>query len=239
MDGVPHGHGTATNMAQAYTYTGQWVHGWRVHGRETHTDWTYEGQYLVDEFHGRGVHEAREAHYKGIFDEGHFRHGTVTYPDGTVYTGQWSNYKMNGRGTRSQADGHTYSGEWCEGYLTDGEHLAPNGRKYVGEFSKGVYEGRGTLIRINGTKCTGRFRNGRLHGSGTLHRVGGSSAPFIWQHGRYVSHGSWERCDSICTLPVQTIKTTDVAVSEKVDDVCWHHSSPAFFLVLCQIRTHS
>ena len=237
VDGVPHGCGTATGTVQPYTYTGEWDNGWRVHGQETHADWTYEGQYLVDEFHGQGVHEAREAQYKGIFDEGNFRHGTVTYPDGTVYTGQWANYKMNGRGTRSHADGHTYSGEWREGYLTYGEHLAPNGRKYVGEFSKGVYEGRGTLIRTSGTKCTGRFHKGKLHGSGTMHRVGGTIAPFIWQHGCYVSHGSWERCDSFCTLPVPTATTTDVTDSEEADGSYSHRQSPTFFLVLCQIRS--
>lgn len=238
VDGVPHGRGTATNMEQAYTFTGQWANGWRVHGRETHTDWTYEGQYLVDEFHGRGMHDTHKARFIGTFDDGHFRHGRVVYPDGTIYKGQWSNYKMNGRGMRWQADGHTYSGEWCEGQLTNGQHVTPE-QKYVGPFVNGQYAGRGTLIYEDGTHCCGWFRNGFLHGSGTMTRVGGQSAPCIWVEGKRVSCGAWVQTSvpSLLHASQHTSKDNNCQSLE----MATQHKLPTtvFLLVLCQIRTQT
>ena len=47
--------------------------------------------------------------------------GTLIYPDGTNYTGQWKDALPNGQGTRTYAGGKTYTGQWKD--------ALPNGQR--------------------------------------------------------------------------------------------------------------
>ncbi|MBW2143580.1 MAG: hypothetical protein JRG75_04195, partial [Deltaproteobacteria bacterium] len=41
--------------------------------------------------------------------------GTMTYPDGSKYEGQWKDEKRNGQGTMSFSDGGKLVGQWKDG----------------------------------------------------------------------------------------------------------------------------
>lgn len=70
----------------------------------------------------------------------------------TIYNGEFSQDKKNGRGTLTYKDGS----------------------RYVGEFINDEKEGRGTLISINGDKYIGNWRHNQQNGYGVMNAVDGS-----------------------------------------------------------------
>ena len=72
--------------------------------------------------------------------------GSLTYPDGQKYVGEWKDGIQHGQGT------YTFSG----------------GSRYVGEFKDGLPNGQGTETQSDGTKYVGEWKNGKFNGQGTL-----------------------------------------------------------------------
>lgn len=72
--------------------------------------------------------------------------GTFTCQDGIVYSGCWSNDKMNGKGS----------------------YIHPSGMRYEGEFVNGKYEGRGKYMWPDGYYYEGDFKDSKLMGNGFL-----------------------------------------------------------------------
>ncbi|MHB8137955.1 MAG: Lcl domain-containing protein [Smithellaceae bacterium] len=72
----------------------------------------------------------------GAYQAGTYR-GVRNYENGDKYEGEFTNCKLNGRGTYAYA----------------------NGDKYVGEFVDGKFTGRGTFTCSNGKKFTGNLEN--------------------------------------------------------------------------------
>lgn len=70
----------------------------------------------------------------------------------TIYNGEFSQDKKNGRGTLTYKDGS----------------------RYVGEFINDEKQGRGTLISINGDKYIGNWRHNQQNGYGVMNAVDGS-----------------------------------------------------------------
>ena len=63
--------------------------------------------------------------------------GTLTYPNGNEYVGEFKDDERNGQGTYTFADGS----------------------KYVGEFKDGKYHGQGTFTYASGKKEVGYYIN--------------------------------------------------------------------------------
>ncbi len=87
-----------------------------------------------------------------------------TYPDGTIYKGDWSGNKRHGYGIWIRPDGTKYEGEW--------ENDKPNGR--------------GVLINPNGSKYSGDWKEGKRHGRGTLTYPDGTQRSGEWIAGKFV-----------------------------------------------------
>jgi hypothetical protein len=68
--------------------------------------------------------------------------GTIIYPDGRKYVGEFQYGERNGQGIL------TY----------------PDGRRYTGEFKDGEKNGQGTLVYPDGKKLEGTFKNGEFVG---------------------------------------------------------------------------
>ena len=66
--------------------------------------------------------------------------GTMTFADGTTYTGEFKDGKFHGQGTYTFLDGTTYTGAFKDDQ--------PNGQ--------------GTITYANGSKRTGRWKDGKL-----------------------------------------------------------------------------
>ena len=128
-DGKKHGHGVVTSTKKGeegfVLYVGQFVRDKKQgQGIKAFKEpfSRYEGNFKDDLFHGHGVQEiSRDGHspdhYEGQFCNGHrCGSGTYTFGDsGGVYTGQWADSKMNGRGIL-RVDGSVYDGDFTDGY---------------------------------------------------------------------------------------------------------------------------
>ena len=88
--------------------------------------------------------------------------GVHTYPDGTMYAGEWKNKKRHGQGIWTRPDGTKYAGDW--------ENDKPNGQ--------------GTLTKPDGTMFVGEWKEGKRHGQGTMVHPDGSETTGIWEEGR-------------------------------------------------------
>ena len=86
--------------------------------------------------------------------------GTLTYPNGNEYVGEFKDGKRNGQGTYTFANGNEYVGEFKDGNLNGkGTYTFADGSKYVGEFKDGKYHGQGTFTYASGKKEVGYYIN--------------------------------------------------------------------------------
>ena len=116
----------------------------------------------------------KDAKYIGEFKDGFFEdrqpngQGTITYPNGRKYVGEWKDGLPNGQGTITFPDGRMYVGEYKDGNQNgQGTETYPSGSKYVGEWKDGVRNGQGTytqygsLLYPDGRKYVGEYKNGK------------------------------------------------------------------------------
>ena len=95
----------------------------------------------------------KDVKYIGEFKDGTFEdrqpngQGTMTYPNGRKYVGEWKNGKKDGQETFIWSDGH----------------------KYVGEFKNGEYNGQGTFTWSDGRKYVGQWKDGETKRSWYCH----------------------------------------------------------------------
>lgn len=107
--------------------------------------------------------------YIGEFKDGR-RHGqgTLYLPLDRVLKGNWRDDELV-EGTVTFADGTRYSGTWEFGYRHGhGVLTYPDGRKYIGEFHAGNRHGQGTMKYPDGRIYKGEFKNGKRTGIGTM-----------------------------------------------------------------------
>lgn len=111
--------------------------------------------------------------------------GTMTWPDGGAYTGQWKNGSMDGTGTMTWKDGKRYRGSWKNGLFHGWGALGwPSGEWYEGFFSGGKMDGTGTMRWKNGDRYSGQWKYGAMHGTGTMRYAGGRTVTGTWNNGR-------------------------------------------------------
>ena len=97
-------------------------------------------------------------------------HLQVTYEDGDIYDGEWSeDGKRHGIGKLIFANKTTYAGQFKSGFF-DGSGILTqaDGAKYEGDFEVGKYHGYGIYSAPNGMKYEGQFQDGRY--AATLHQ---------------------------------------------------------------------
>jgi 1-phosphatidylinositol-4-phosphate 5-kinase len=71
---------------------------------------------------------------------------TVEFPDGTSYSGQFKDGKMNGRGVLLWPPGDRYEGEWRDGTQNgQGTFAAADGSMYFGGWANGQMDGQGVF----------------------------------------------------------------------------------------------
>eukprot|EP00929_Paragymnodinium_shiwhaense_P111975 TRINITY_DN80220_c0_g1_i1.p1 TRINITY_DN80220_c0_g1~~TRINITY_DN80220_c0_g1_i1.p1 ORF type:complete len:1264 (-),score=271.42 TRINITY_DN80220_c0_g1_i1:176-3967(-) len=108
--------------------------------------------------------------YEGEFAQ-HWRHGrgTLTLPDGSYYMGEWTRNMRHGKGAEYLSDGTVYLGHFvCDLREGQGDVTWPEGSKYSGDFAKGGAHGFGELSRTDGSIYRGQFVSDALQGSGQM-----------------------------------------------------------------------
>ena len=88
--------------------------------------------------------------------------GTMVYPDGSKYVGQYQFGLQNGEGTLYYASGDKYTGEWQNTYKHGrGTTFWANGDKYIGKWEYGKREGKGTYYWANGDSEEQFYHDGK------------------------------------------------------------------------------
>lgn len=111
----------------------------------------YDGMFRNGVPHGRGLFIFKDdARYDGVFQNGTMKQGTVIFPNGDRYIGNFQVVRNVETNVISSQPGG------------QGEFIYANGDRYVGQFFAGSPFGRGVLTRTDGTRCTGQFLNQAL-----------------------------------------------------------------------------
>ena len=106
--------------------------------------------------------------------------GTLTYPSGRNYNGEWENGVFHGQGTYTSPDVITYVGEWKDGKRDgQGTLIYPSGRNYDGEWKNGKEHGQGTYSFPNGSKFEGEFRDGKWWNGAEYDKNGNIIVKFV------------------------------------------------------------
>lgn len=109
--------------------------------------------------------------------------GSVTYANGSKYTGQFRDSKRHGNGSLTTADGTKYECEWQDDMKHgNGKELWPDGTTFEGSYLDGTRHGNGVMAWPEGSRYVGQFAFGRAHGTGRLERTDGSVYTGQFQH---------------------------------------------------------
>ena len=118
--------------------------------------------------------------------------GTMVYPSGNMYEGQWRAGEMHGQGKYSSATGDVYEGGWVEGEMHgQGKYSFATGDVYEGEHVAGKQHGRGKMTFADGSSYEGEWAEGEQHGKGTYTNADGSSYEGEWAEGKKHGKGTY------------------------------------------------
>jgi TolB-like protein len=111
--------------------------------------------------------------------------GTMTFPGGRQYVGEWKDGKPNGQGTYTGPIGK-YVGEFKDGNRHgQGTMTFIKGDRYVGEFKDDSPNGQGTHISLNGDKYVGEVKDGKYDGKGVAYKVNGEIQSGTWVNNEF------------------------------------------------------
>ena len=119
--------------------------------------------------------------------------GRHVYKDGSKYTGSFEGGVRQGRGTLRYPNGGYYEGEWAQDkYHGKGRYVCSGG-VYVGTFEAGELSGRGVFRWPNGDVYEGQWEANAAHGVGTKTFADGYVKTGFWQHLEYfATKAEWD-----------------------------------------------
>ncbi len=104
--------------------------------------------------------------FEGVFLYKTKKHGKgqITYPDGSVYEGEWLIDKRHGAGRLTSAAGEVFEGVFEKDAPVSGKGVLPlkDGGKYEGELVQGKRHGQGKITFTGGRFLEGEFRDGQF-----------------------------------------------------------------------------
>ncbi len=108
------------------------------------------------------------------------------YKEGIVYYGDFADGQpTDGRGTMIYPSGNRYDGEYKSGQRHGcGTFTFSNGRRYVGQFKADQFSGKGIWLLANGERYIGEFEANQCSGEGTFILSDGSSKSGTWEAGK-------------------------------------------------------
>lgn len=123
--------------------------------------------------------------------------GTLTKPNGDVYTGTFTDGKLEGKGTLKAASGNSYDGNFAGGQPSgSGTMKYANGSTYTGSWADGQRSGSGTVNYANGDQFSGSFAADLRDGSGTYTWANGTTYRGTWKAGKARKGGTYSYTDA-------------------------------------------
>jgi hypothetical protein len=101
--------------------------------------------------------------------------GTLEYPDGSAYEGEFKQGHLTGTGVMKYANGEVRSGAFLDGALNGQGSIVNPLVRYEGELIVGEPHGYGRVERANGDSYEGTFVAGKPQGKGKLKEADGST----------------------------------------------------------------
>eukprot|EP00927_Polykrikos_kofoidii_P052245 TRINITY_DN46025_c0_g1_i1.p1 TRINITY_DN46025_c0_g1~~TRINITY_DN46025_c0_g1_i1.p1 ORF type:complete len:266 (-),score=27.29 TRINITY_DN46025_c0_g1_i1:77-874(-) len=153
------------------TYTGG-MRGGKRHGSGSlmSAGTSYDGQWVDDIQHGFGKQMWPDGRlYTGEFSMGMFDgHGSMVWPTDAggvmIYDGQYKNDRHHGTGTCTWSDGSTYSGQWEHGKKSGRGFLDAGKTSFHGEWFEDQPHGRGKQTLHDGRTFVGKYVHGIFQG---------------------------------------------------------------------------
>lgn len=220
-NGMRHGRGRV-RYASGHVYEGEWRNGVR-HGKGRYTfdrsDRYYDGDWMLDRYHGRGVLADRQARYEGEWVAGRRHgHGTQVYSGESTYEGEWASDQRHGHGcmTYDAGDHHYYRGEWARDSPNGrGVYANARGWTYEGEWVDGRASGTCVMTTTRGGRYEGQCRAGYRHGTGTKTYSDGRRYEGGWSLG--LRHGvgtlTFGQPTATSSLPPQPSQSSSTAAA--------------------------
>ena len=119
----------------------------------------------------------KELVYEGQLDEKNQRNGkgTLKWPNGIIYIGDWANNKANGKGILSFSNFEHYEGMFVDNMFEgEGVYVDEKGTKFEGIWQQNNTEGSGVELYTEGHKFEGLYSKGRKNGKGNIFFADGS-----------------------------------------------------------------
>ncbi len=130
----------------------------------------YAGCFVDEKKEGNGslIDFTKNLRYTGEFHQNMFHgRGTLSYPNGDVYIGEFKFGLRDGTGKLTCSNGAMYSGEWrSDEQHGHGEFIDRLGNRYIGSFVHNCKEGDGICKFVNGDTYTGKWSDDAKHGEG-------------------------------------------------------------------------
>lgn len=136
----------------------------------------YWGRFKEGKFNGYGIVLAADGKLleKGLWENGALTdkgeckgncvngRGTLSYGDGSEYTGSFKNRMFHGQGRMTWPGGDSFEGKWENDDYADGLFTYEDG-SYKGKFKMRAYHGRGVWI-VDDQKWEGTWKDGKADG---------------------------------------------------------------------------
>ena len=109
--------------------------------------------------------------YEGQLDENYKRHGkgTLKWPNGTIYLGDWLNNKANGKGMLSFSNFEHYEGMFVDNkFEGEGVYIDNRGTRLEGLWINNNPIGLGYEIFVEGHIFKGNYIDGKKNGKGNI-----------------------------------------------------------------------
>jgi len=121
--------------------------------------------------------------------------GKVKYSNGAVYEGNWFNDQCQGQGKCFYADGSYYEGSWSNGSEHgEGKCTWADGSYYEGNWSEGAQNGFGKYVYADGSYYEGNWAEGSFQGYGK-YVWNGVTYEGNWAEGLYQGFGKYTFAD--------------------------------------------
>lgn len=149
----------------------------------------YLGEFLNGRAHGLGTMYFPEGHrYSGQWrDQVREGQGRFTFAGGDEYLGAFVRNQMEGTGVMTYANGNVYKGEWrANAPHGKGELTTASGARYAGFFVAGKFEGEGTMWYADGSRYEGAWKQGQREGIGVLFKTDGRKEEGVWENDKLV-----------------------------------------------------
>ena len=154
-------------------YQGSYNSEGKCHGMGTWTqnNYIYFGNFVNDEFSGKGV----LINPKGNYYFGDWKHnklngqGNLIIDEIDSYQGDFKDNKKSGEGIENFQNLDVYFGHFYNGEKSgNGKYIFGNGSAYEGTFNNSKINGNGQIKLNDGKKYVGEFKNGKISGKGEL-----------------------------------------------------------------------